>query len=348
MGIISFNPSQLIHHIEMRSLLVVALFGLAAVALAVPAPSAFEQEWVAFKAQHGKRYDSAGEEALRQRIYQDNKKKIEEHNAEFAAGKHSFDLAPNHFADMLTSEFATLMNRYQVPKDFKTEGTFAARNISVPDSVDWRTKGLVTPVKNQGQCGSCWAFSTTGSMEGQHAKADKLESLSEQQLVDCSGSFDNAGCQGGLMDNAFKYIKSVGGLELEDDYSYTGKNGDCSFDKSKTVATLTGFKDVTKGDEDALKQASATVGPISVAIDASHFSFQFYRSGVYYSYLCSSTKLDHGVLVVGYGTEDGKDFWLVKNSWAEVWGLKGYIKMSRNQKNNCGIATSASYPTCVN
>jgi len=147
------------------------------------------------------------------------------------------------------------------------------------------------------------------------------------------------------MDYAFAYIKKDGGLQTEADYPYTGQDGTCSFDKSKVAATLTGFVDVTSGDEEALKQAVATVGPIAVAIDASHLSFQLYQSGVYHSIFCSSTNLDHGVLVVGYGTEDGKDYWLVKNSWADSWGLDGYIKMSRNRDNNCGIATQASYPT---
>jgi len=334
---------------KMRSLIFVALFGLVALSLANPAKQTFEEEWASFKTQHGKQYTGAGEESLRKKIYQDTQKKIEQHNAEFAAGKHTFTLGNNQFSDMLNSEFNEMMNSYKKPEGKKAEGTFKVDpKVELPKTVDWRKKGLVTPVKDQGQCGSCWAFSTTGSMEGQHAKADKLESLSEQQLVDCSGQFGNMGCNGGLMDNAFKYIQHVGGLEHEDDYSYTAQDGQCMFDKSKTVATCTGYTDVPSQNENALKQASATVGPISVAIDASHFSFQQYQGGVYYEGECSSTQLDHGVLVVGYGTENGKDYWLVKNSWAESWGDQGYIKMSRNKRNNCGIATDASYPTGVN
>ena len=214
----------------------------------------------------------------------------------------------------------------------------------LPRSVDWRTKGVVTPVKNQGQCGSCWAFSATGSMEAQHALAkNKLLNFSESQIVDCDSA--DAGCGGGFMDDAFKYVISAGGIESEKAYPYLPEDEKCTFNASRIVAHFKGYQDV-KGGEEGLKQAVAQVGPVSVAIDASGMDFQLYKKGVYYSPSCSPTFLDHGVLVVGYGTtKNGTDYWVVKNSWGSSWGDNGYILMSRNRNNNCGIATEPSYPT---
>lgn len=296
--------------------------------------------WQLWKATHGKTYQDMGEERVRHVIWQDNLKRIEGHNSENA---HSYTLKVNRFGDMTGTEFAASLG---LPKKNENSGSYflAPANTKLPDTVDWRTKGYVTDVKNQGQCGSCWAFSTTGSLEGQlFKKSGKLVSLSEQQLVDCSRKFGNLGCNGGLMDQAFTYIKQYG-IESEKDYPYTGRDGSCKYNASKVVTKVTGFTDVKEGDESDLKSAVGTVGPVSVAIDASHFSFQFYHTGVYDEKHCSSTQLDHGVLAVGYGTLQGKDYWLVKNSWGPGWGLKGYIRMSRNKKNQCGIASAASYP----
>lgn len=261
-------------------------------------------------------------------------------------GQHTYWLGANEYADMTNREFRAMMNGYKMQPKSNTSSVFLApSHVTYPDEVDWRKEGYVTDVKNQGQCGSCWSFSATGSLEGQNfKKTGKLVSLSEQNLVDCSRSYGNNGCQGGLMDNAFRYIKENHGIDTENSYPYEAKNLKCRFKTDSIGATDTGFTDVATGDEDALMKAVATVGPVAVAIDASHMSFQLYRNGVYNERKCSSTQLDHGVLAVGYGTLEGDDYWLVKNSWGPGWGQKGYIMMSRNKVNQCGIATSASYP----
>lgn len=326
----------------MKSLILLCFIGVAlCFKVRYEKEAIMDEAWQIWKSAHNKLYKDLDEEKVRYTIWEDNLRRITEHNKKSS----NLFLRMNHFGDMTNTEFRKTMNGYLRPAN-KTGSTFLApSHINVPASVDWRTQGYVSDVKNQGQCGSCWAFSTTGSLEGQHfKKTGKLIDLSEQNLVDCSTSYGNHGCQGGLMDNAFKYIKDNGGLDTETSYPYDGENEKCRFKKASVGATDSGFVDVTQGDEDALKKAVATVGPISVAIDASHFTFQFYHSGVYDETSCSSTQLDHGVLVVGYGDFQGKDYWLVKNSWGPSWGLKGYIRMSRNKNNQCGIASSASYP----
>ncbi|XP_006813635.1 cathepsin L-like peptidase [Saccoglossus kowalevskii] len=314
--------------------------------LFVAMATAFNMEWENYKAEYGKVYNS-DEDGVRQMIWSQNKKNVELHNMKYRKGESSYTMEMNQFGDMTNKEFTDMMCGYKGKKqNSPRSSTFLApSNYKAPDSVDWRTKGYVTEVKDQGACGSCWAFSTTGSMEGQSFKnTGKLVSFSEQQLVDCSGSYGNMGCGGGLMDQAFAYIEDYG-IEPEADYPYTAKDDPCSYDTSKAVATNTGYTDIATMDEKALQQAVATVGPISVAIDASHSSFRLYKSGVYDEPACSQTMLDHGVLAVGYGTtDDGNDYWIVKNSWGSTWGNQGYIHMSRNNDNQCGIATNASYP----
>jgi cathepsin L len=305
------------------------------------------QEWTNFKLTHNKKYASTQEELHRFNIFLSNSAFVKRHNVEANQGLHTYTVEMNKFGDLTSDEFAAIYNGYN--SSLRVQRTrnmhIVDESVAIPDSVDWRTQGYVTDIKDQGQCGSCWAFSSTGSLEGQHFKASgTLVSLSEQNLVDCSGKYGNQGCNGGLMDQAFTYIKENKGIDTETSYPYTARDGTCNFDASNIGATDSGFSDIKAHDESALANAIATVGPISVAIDASHASFQFYKSGIYYDALCSSSRLDHGVLAVGYGTDSGKDYYIVKNSWGTSWGDKGYIKMSRNKKNNCGIATAASYP----
>lgn len=312
-----------------------------------PADRDLDSRWDEWKGVHLKNYADNNGETMRRLVWEENLKKIQLHNLDHSLNKKTFRLGMNKYGDLRVDEVRSTMNGYMHSNTTKTVGStfLKPNNVQVPDTVDWRTKGYVTPVKDQGQCGSCWAFSTTGSLEGQtFHKTGKLVSLSEQNLVDCSRKEGNMGCEGGLMDQGFQYVKDNSGIDTESCYPYEARDEKCHYETSCDSAEVTGFTDVPSGDEEALKEAVATVGPVSVAIDASHQSFQLYESGVYSEPECSSSQLDHGVLVVGYGTEDGKDYWLVKNSWGESWGLQGYIKMSRNASNQCGIATSASYP----
>ena len=280
----------------------------------------------------------------RNSIWQANKKFIEAHNAK--AEEHGFELGMNALGDMENHEIVGLLNGYNQELKNSSKDVFTYNpNIAPAATVDWREKGAVTEVKNQGQCGSCWSFSATGSLEGQHfLKKGELVSLSEQNLIDCSTIFGNHGCQGGLMDTAFKYVDENKGIDTEKSYPYQGHNELCRFRAKNIGATCDGYVDIPRRDERALTQAIQTIGPISVAIDASRPTFHYYKKGVYYDRLCSSTKLDHGVLAVGYGSEEGQEYYIVKNSWGPQWGMEGYVLMSRNMENNCGIATQASYP----
>lgn len=333
----------------------VLLIVFVAAANAVSIFELVKEEWNAFKLQHRKKYESETEERLRLKIYVQNKHKIAKHNQRFDMGQERFRLKVNKYADLLHEEFVQTLNGFnrtnpkKLLKGIHMEEpvTFISpANVEVPKNVDWRKQGAVTPVKDQGHCGSCWAFSTTGALEGQHfRKTGKLVSLSEQNLVDCSTKYGNNGCNGGLMDYAFQYIKENKGIDTEKSYPYEAVDDECHFSPKSVGATDKGFVDIKQADEEDLKKAVATVGPVSVAIDASHQSFQFYSEGVYYEPECDAQNLDHGVLVVGYGTsEEGEDFWLVKNSWGLTWGDKGFVKMARNRDNHCGIASSASYP----
>jgi cathepsin H len=212
-------------------------------------------------------------------------------------------------------------------------------------AVDWRTKGVVTPVKNQGSCGSCWAFSTIGAVESVWAiKTGKLLTFAEQQLVDCAGGFKNMGCRGGLPSQAFQYIMWAGGIQDSQSYPYTGRDGSCKFNKAKVVATLTNEVNITERAENEMVDA---IGgrPVSVAYQVSS-DFRSYKSGVYDSKQCKSGPMDvnHAVLAVGYNsTSAGVPYYIIKNSWGTSFGIQGYFWMVRN-KNMCGVATCSAYP----
>jgi len=312
--------------------------------------------------------------------FKTNLEAIRTHNDEFKQGKHTYYLKMNQFGDIANSEFAAQFNGFKPRNNdlLRSLNTIELDTVAAT-TVDWSNKqgangdAVVTPVKNQGQCGSCWSFSTTGGLEGACTNAasagdvgydgkascadtsiDTFCGLSEQQLVDCSTAEGNMGCNGGLMDDAFQYVISTGGLTTEKNYPYSA-TGPNSCEKSnfegKLFCAAKSYKNVPQKSVEQFKKF-LTKGPVSVAIQANQFSFQFYGGGVM-SGSCG-TQLDHGVLAVGYGTQNGQGFWKVKNSWAATWGEQGYILLAadpsattskfNNGAGQCGILMSASAP----
>jgi C1A family cysteine protease len=261
-------------------------------------------------------------------------------NQSNAANK-SYTLTMNKFGDLNTEEFGKQMCGYK-PTLRTTAVTFSEEenmDSFVGAEVDWVKAGAVTPVKDQGQCGSCWAFSATGAIEGAVFVAKKtLTSVAEQQLVDCSGSEGNQGCNGGLMDYAFEYVIKNKGIGSEASYKYTARDGTCK--KVASVSTISSFVDVDTNEAALL--VAVNKQPISIAIEADQACFQFYTSGILDDASCGQN-LDHGVLLTGYGTEGSKDYWRVKNSWGASWGDKGFIRFIRGKKQ-CGLQLAASYP----
>jgi len=325
----------------MKVIIALALF--VALAFAAHTEKEYRDSFSGWMKQNGKSY-SALEFQARYRKFKNNLDFIEAHNSK----QRSYKVGLNKFADLSNMEFRKIFNGLRVPANLEWKATFVPDvSVQLPASFDWRTQGAVTGVKNQGQCGSCWSFSTTGSVEGCHKLgAGSLPSLSEQNLMDCSWNNGNQGCDGGLMTSAMDYIISNGGLDTESSYPYTAESSQtCNYAAANSGSTLGAYSNVASGDEGAL-QTAVNSGPTSVAIDASQSSFQLYTSGVYNEPACSSSQLDHGVLAVGWGNDpSGGDYWIVKNSWGTDWGQSGYIWMSRNNGNQCGIATMATLPT---
>jgi len=316
-------------------LLILALFSVAC--FAELTENQLQAGFTNYMQKYSKSY-GVDEFQYRYQVFKQNARFIDSFNG-------SFNLAMNSFGDLTLTEFSKMYLGFLGSKATPNSLPAGVPRANIPASIDWRTRGAVTYIKNQGQCGSCWSFSATGSQEGAWFLAGHtLVALSEQQLVDCSDAYGNAGCDGGLMDDAFRYEIAVGGLESETEYPYTAQDGTCQFMKGKIVSSIVSYHDVPSQSEADLTSDIGTIAPISVAIDASHSSFQFYSSGVYYEPACSATQLDHGVLAVGYSAQGSSDYYIVKNSWGTDWGMSGYIWMSRNRNNNCGIATMASYP----
>ncbi|NXA71097.1 CATL1 protein, partial [Mohoua ochrocephala] len=322
---------------------------LALLGCAVAPDPALEEAWEEWKSLYRKEY-SGEAEAIRREIWEQNLRHIQQHNREESQGKHSYRLAMNHFGDLTNQEFNELMNGYIPEKREEPVPLFRASAApEAPVKVDWRAKGYVTPVKSQGHCGSCWAFSATGALEGlMFRRSRKLVALSEQNLIDCTRHLGNKGCRGGQARRAFQYVRDNGGLNSERAYPYRGNdNSLCQYNPRDKAATCSGFEMVPWGDEVALQQAVAAKGPVSVAVDARNRNFQFYKSGIF-TCLPDHKKLNHAMLLVGYDTATtGKcktNYWILKNSWSENWGEKGYMRLKKDDCNHCGVANDASYP----
>jgi len=304
-----------------------------------------------FVKKFGKSYEDKHEYKRRYRIFRENMEKVQFlRETERGTGKYG----PTIFADLTEEEFKAQKLGLKIPSGLKSNGKFSSSlptievpEVTLPKQFDWRHYNAVTEVKNQGMCGSCWAFSVTGNVEGQwKIRRGQLLSLSEQELVDCDHV--DHGCNGGLPENAYKELVKLGGLETEKDYKYDGEDEQCHFEKSKVKATIKGGISIPK-NETQMAQWLFKNGPISVGLNAN--AMQFYYGGVShpFKFLCNPEELDHGVLIVGFGVHVTKylkrvqPYWLIKNSWGPGWGEQGYYKLYRGD-GTCGInqmATSA-------
>ncbi|KAF7103022.1 hypothetical protein CFC21_104061 [Triticum aestivum] len=291
-------------------------------------------------------YKDAVEKAHRFDVFKANVRFIESFNAE----KQKFYLGVNQFTDLTNEDFkATKANKGYKPRFKRVPTGFRYENVSLDallTTIDWRTIGAVTPIKDQGQCGCCWAFSVVAATEGNvKLKTGKLVSLSEQELVDCDVHGEDQGCEGGLMDDAFKFIIMNGSLTTESNYPYTAVDDKC---KSRTngAATIKSYEDVPANNKGALMQA-VTSQPVSVAVDRGDMTFQFYKGGVMTG--SCGTDLDHGIAAIGYGnTSDRTKYWLLKKSWGTTWGQNRYLRMEKDipdKRGMCGLAMVPSYPT---
>ncbi|XP_022913978.2 digestive cysteine proteinase 1 [Onthophagus taurus] len=304
-----------------------------------------DNEFQRFTNKHAKSYSDHKEHIRRKEIFRQNIRFIHSTNRK----SRSFTLTVNHLADKTETELKALRGK-QYSNVYNGGSPFPKieNRLALPTQFDWRIFGAVTPVKDQSVCGSCWSFGTIGAVEGAlFLKTKNLVRLSQQALIDCSWGYGNNGCDGGEDFRAYQWMLKHGGVPTEEDYGpYLGQDGYCHIDSVTPVAKITGYVNVTSNDPIALKTAIVKYGPISVAIDASHKMFSFYSNGVYYDESCGNKleDLDHAVLAVGYGTINGEDYWLIKNSWSNYWGNDGYILMSA-KNNNCGVMTTPTFVT---
>jgi cathepsin F len=326
----------------MKSVIILLL--LASVFSSIQLDNTTFAKFMKFANEHNKVYSSMMELLQKYETFKVNMQKIQvlKDTNSVAGQQHTFEFGVTKFMDLTTEEFAQQYLNLNISHMSKLKSASNPIRVNdrfkdTPASYDWREHGAVSSVKDQGQCGSCWAFSAVGNLEGQHQikAGGKIVDLSPQQLVDCDKV--DLGCGGGLMADAFTYVKNAGGIEALADYKYTGRDNKCSFDVTKAVVKVTGFNMAQTEDEEVIKTMLFQNGPLAIAINAN--PLQFYFGGIFnpwFSWICDPASLDHGVLIVGYGVEGTTKYWIVKNSWGPSWGEKGYFRIIAG-KGACGV-----------
>lgn len=282
-------------------------------------------------------------------IFKENVETVRHHNSLFDLGESTFRMSINQFADMTFEEFSTANEPTIVlPDNVPFHPAFFERdyNVEIPSSFDWRDLGIVSKVKDQKSCGSCYAMAALDAIESQILiKSGKDVSLSVQEVVDCAGEFETWGCSGGLSHRVIDYVKSNSGISSSRSYPYQEKRNACESSRyPKILISLNGFGILGDIDEEMLKIAVVQIGPIAVSIDIDHESFMRYSGGIYKEPNCSQTYSNHATIVVGFGNENNEDYWILKNSFGEKWGEKGYMRIARNFENHCAIASQPFYP----
>lgn len=321
-------------------------------------------ETLPLKVDYNKTYNSQDEETFRRNIFSDNLKTIRNHNLKFRRGRTTFEMGINQFADKKFEEFLTIFvgseplsfdsKEFDIDvkkfKPLKVYGEQEDQEMKVPTSFDWRDRGAVTRVKNQLSCGSCYAMAGIAAIESHHFIVhDELISLSEQEVVDCARKFIALGCRGGVDFKVFDYVKANGGISADHDYPYEGKAGECRISSKKVTIAVEGYGIVSsRKSPETLKKALISIGPTMISLDFNHETFMRYAGGIYYDDDCSEVDMKHSALLIGFGRQNGEDFWIVKNSFGESWGEAGYIRMAMNRGGNCGVTAYPLFPVMKN
>lgn len=308
--------------------------------------------WSIFKANHGFHKLSSHEETTRFKLFKDNYHKVLEHNQEADEHKLDYRVSLNRFSALTREEYKKKLGLKSFKKPNATLDTsrmklesYLKESSNIPDQVSYYNK--MTPVKNQYSCGGCWSFSVIGVVEALYnMKNNRTKKFSEQQLIDCSSDnkYENLGCNGGYPSNAFDYVRDLGIVE-ENYYPYRATKTKCfeNGNDKKPRVKISKNGDIPYGNEAYMKKIVGSIGPIAIGLDASQWGFEHYSSGIYSDKNCSPSHVNHAVIIAGYGSENGKDYWLIRNSWGPSWGINGYMKLARNKNNMCGVASMASY-----